>query len=207
MFGYCGNNPLISVDTTGTKNHYLTITGEPDSESDGYCIGFDAGIGGTSSCSPGDFGTTSGSEPSCYSSYVSDFGTTDCSTSSYYYYSNDYGYGYETVSQSLQRCADIANAAIPGNGHVVGTLKHTIFKNSVLDLGDSSLQTEVSFLNGKKVDYGTKGSIRFDVIQFDSNGMPICAWDFKTGSAWLTEARIRAMLETSGLNIPIFEIR
>lgn len=53
----------------------------------------------------------------------------------------------------------------------------------------------------------TKGSIRFDVVLLTENNIPICAWDFKTGSARLTEERIRTMLKKSGLDIPIIEIR
>lgn len=96
---------------------------------------------------------------------------------------------------------------MPGYGPVVGTFKHTAFSENVKALGDSSLLVEESYLGGKAVSRGTKGSIRFDVLLVSGNGTPICAWDFKTGIAKLTESRIQAMLEKSGLNIPIFEIR
>ena len=35
------------------------------------------------------------------------------------------------VAEQLQRCADDANKAISGTGHVAGSLKHTAFKNAV----------------------------------------------------------------------------
>ena len=211
MFAYCGNSPIIFYDTTGThrkKDPVMAIDlGDNGLDGDGTELCF-ASFGwgnGTTSCvgqecsyttSPGDYGSTGYSTSSSYCSVPSDI-----------YCSNDYNCGYSAVSQPLQNCADIANAAIPGNGPVVGTYKHTIFSRNVIGLGDSSLRTEVSFLNGIEMEYGTKGSIRFDVMQVDSNGVPICAWDYKTGTARLTEARIRDMLEKSGLSIPIFEIR
>lgn len=47
--------------------------------------------------------------------------------------------------------------------------------------------------------HGTKGSVRFDAVEYDSQGKPIRAWDFKTGSAYLTDARIGQMISKSGL--------
>jgi hypothetical protein len=111
--------------------------------------------------------------------------------------------GQPNVTSQLQDCANTANASVSGNGPVAGTKKHTVFANEVNNLGNSSLRTEVSYLNGQEVPYGTKGSIRFDVLQFDSSGTPVAAWDFKTGAATLTASRISQMQACSGLNIPI----
>jgi hypothetical protein len=44
-------------------------------------------------------------------------------------------------------------------------------------------------------------------IQVDADGKPVCAWDFKTGSATLTQSRISQMQEKSGLNISIQMIK
>ncbi len=112
-----------------------------------------------------------------------------------------------TIGQKLQGCANSANAAIPGSGSVVGTQKHSLFAEKVNGLGIGSIRTEVSYLNGAEVPYGTKGSVRFDVIQFNDFNQPIAAWDFKTGNATLTAARIAAMLTQSGLDIPIYMIK
>ena len=46
-------------------------------------------------------------------------------------------------------------------------------------------------------------SIRFDVALVDANEHPIYAWDFKTGSATLTAARIDQMQSRSGFYVPI----
>ena len=116
------------------------------------------------------------------------------------------GPSLDTTTQ-LQNCANFANANVSGSGPVAGTQKHTVFAQSVNELGRSDLFTEISYKNGIQVPYGTAGSIRFDVLQYNSSGTPIAAWDFKTGSAMLTDARIATMQEKSGLPIPIFFVR
>ena len=114
--------------------------------------------------------------------------------------------GSGNVTAQLQACADAANAQVSGTGAVAGTHKHTAFAAEVNKLGNPSLRTEVSFLNGEIRKYGTKGSIRFDVVLFNGD-TPIAAWDFKTGAAILTEARISQMVKQSGLPIPIYMIK
>ena len=103
------------------------------------------------------------------------------------------------IPSQLQTCADKANASVPGRGPRVGTQKHTIFAEEVNALGNDSLRTEVSYKNGVEVPYGTAGSTRFDVMQFDEFGNPLQAWDFKTGAALLTQQRIIVMQSLSGL--------
>ncbi|MGN1157133.1 MAG: hypothetical protein ACI4TK_13225 [Agathobacter sp.] len=58
-----------------------------------------------------------------------------------------------------------------------------------------------------EVTYGTKGSIRFDVVQVNADGSPVAAWDLKTGAAVLTESRIIQMVERSKQHIPICMIK
>ena len=103
------------------------------------------------------------------------------------------------ISSRLQACADKANASVYGRGPQVGTQKHTIFAEEVNALGNNSLRTEVSYKNGVEVPYGTAGSTRFDVMQFDEFGNPFRAWDFKTGAAILSPQRITNMQSLSGL--------
>ena len=111
------------------------------------------------------------------------------------------------VPTQLQNCANTANASVEGKGPVVGTQKHSQFAKEVNALGNSNLATEVSYKDGELVPYGTPGSIRFDVMQYDRSRNPIAAWDLKTGSATLSQARILRMQEASGLHIPIYEVR
>ncbi len=65
----------------------------------------------------------------------------------------------------------------------------------------------MSYKNEDCVKYGDKGSIRFDMVQYDLYGNPIRAWDFKTGSATLTTGRIATMQAKSGFSIPILMIK
>ena len=74
-------------------------------------------------------------------------------------------------------------------------------------IGNSSIRTEVSYLNGIEVNHGTKGSIHFDVVQYNANRTPVAAWDLKTGSAVLTEKMIEQMQAKSGLSIPIHMVK
>lgn len=140
-----------------------------------------------------------------------------CGMYAYQFYEqccNYYGWNFVTdikfnrdISSQLQHCANKANDSISGTGAVVGTQKHTMFAIEVNKLNNQQLKTEVSFLNGEIVPYGTKGSVRFDVVQFDSNNNPVMAWDFKTGAAVLNDERISEMQSKSGLNIPINMIK
>lgn len=54
-----------------------------------------------------------------------------------------------------------------------------------------TIRTEVSYLNGKIVPYGTKGSARIDAALYDSHGQLVHAYDLKTGGASLSTNQIR----------------
>jgi hypothetical protein len=94
-------------------------------------------------------------------------------------------------------------------GPVYGTRAHTAFAEEVNALGRSDLSTEVSYMNGRIVPYGTKGSVRLDVVE-GSPTAPTAVYDLKTGSATLTPDRInqiRANLPGGGTNVPVLEVR
>ena len=59
--------------------------------------------------------------------------------------------------------------------------------------------------------YGTKGSVRFDVIYFavdnDGNMRPLMAWDLKTGVSGFSPTRIAEMLLKAGIEIIIELLR
>lgn len=71
------------------------------------------------------------------------------------------------------------------------------------------LETEVSYLNGDIVSYGTRGSVRLDVVEGNPlSPKGIC--DLKTGSASPTPARIaqvQANLPKGYQDLPVLEIR
>ena len=194
MFAYCGNNPVTNVDYLG----YF-----------GICVLDDPMNVNRAFTTPGMFGGGGGSVADVSSSYHARQNVREYDRywrNSCYNPNMSWSTGSGNVATQLQTCANTANAQVSGTGAVAGTHKHTAFAAEVNKLGDSSLRTEVSYLNGQEVAYGTKGSIRFDVMLFNGD-TPIAAWDFKTGAAILTESRITQMLERSGLNIPIYMIK
>jgi hypothetical protein len=109
----------------------------------------------------------------------------------------------------LTSAAQRAHATVgPGRGPVHGTRVHSAFRNEVNALGNPNLHTEVSYLNGVEVPYGTPGSIRVDVVE-GLRSAPTAVYDLKTGSATLTPARIAEIQRhiPGGTNVPVIEIR
>jgi RHS repeat-associated protein len=94
---------------------------------------------------------------------------------------------------ALQAAADAAAAqAGNGSGAVYGTKVHTLFKAAVKDLGKSGfdVDAEVSYLNTKRVPYGTEGSVRADVI-LGNRAEPTMVYDLKTGTAKMTARQLK----------------
>ncbi|WP_337040316.1 RHS repeat domain-containing protein [Emticicia sp. 17c] len=67
-----------------------------------------------------------------------------------------------------------------------GTAAHTEFKKLVDSSGLKNVATEQSYLNGRPVKYGTKGSSRADVVLLNDDGTIKQVFDFKTGQAVLS---------------------
>ncbi|WP_428269623.1 hypothetical protein [Haliangium sp.] len=114
-----------------------------------------------------------------------------------------------TVDLLTAAAARARKAVGPGRGHMHGTRVHTAFKAEVDALGKSNLRTEVSYLYGKPVRYGKKGSVRLDVVEGPIDA-PTAVFDLKTGSARLTPTRIKQIrrhLPKGHRNIPVLEIR
>ncbi len=114
------------------------------------------------------------------------------------------------TADDLAGAASRASSTVgPGRGPVYGTNVHTAFADEVAALGRSDLFTEVSYLNGQVVPYGTRGAVRLDVV-VGSPSAPTAIWDLKTGSAALTQARIaqiQSHLPPAFQNIPVLEVR
>ena len=115
------------------------------------------------------------------------------------------------IESYLQTLVAQAKAAIQGTGRLIGTLQHSFITNNVRSLGNYYLRAEVSFLNGQVVHYGTAGSIRFDVVFGVKNAagefVPLMAWDYKSGAATLTQARISHMQKVANYYIPIILVK
>jgi RHS repeat-associated protein len=102
-----------------------------------------------------------------------------------------------------------AEAVGPGRGAVYGTRVHSAFASEIKALGRSDVFSEVSYLHGDVVPYGTPGSVRLDAI-VGTPGAPTAIYDLKTGSAVLTPSRIdqiRAQLPQGFQDIPVLELR
>ncbi len=95
------------------------------------------------------------------------------------------------------------------NGPVYGSKAHKTFADLAdgMKIGDNVIRTEVSYLNGKIVDYGTKGSARLDAGLYNSKNELIQAFDLKTGGAKLTSKQVEHIQNQTGKQIPVTEIR
>ena len=112
------------------------------------------------------------------------------------------------VGELLEGAASRAAATVgPGSGAVYGTRMHVAFRAEVEALGIPGLRTEVSYVNGVEVPYGTPGSVRIDVGHFDAAGQIQGVFDLKTGSATLTPARTQQIQQAVGSQVPVKEIR
>ncbi|MBE0447972.1 MAG: hypothetical protein IBX64_07740, partial [Actinobacteria bacterium] len=100
----------------------------------------------------------------------------------------------DNTIELLQKAANKADKAVPGSGPVAGTKKHTVFKQEVKKLDNPLLDTEVTYLNGKIENYGTKGGVRLDVVEYNPDGTIKAVYDLKTGGATLSPQRIDQIL-------------
>jgi hypothetical protein len=57
--------------------------------------------------------------------------------------------------------------------------------------GDRGLKTEISFIQGKQVPYGTKGSTRLDVLDVNAR----IVWDYKFGAKPMSKRQIERILQ------------
>jgi hypothetical protein len=116
-----------------------------------------------------------------------------------------------TPLEQLQGAASRAAQNVgDGNGPVYGTQVHSAFKAEVGSLGNANLGREVSYLNGEVVPYGTPGSVRLDVVEYDAGGNIKAVYDLETGSTSLTPARIqriRSQLPGGGAGVSFHEVR
>lgn len=120
------------------------------------------------------------------------------------------GVATPSAADDLQSAAARAEESVgPGRGPVYGTRVHTAFAEEVAALGRADVFTEVSYLNGQVVPYGTPGSVRLDAV-VGSPSAPTAIYDLKTGSATLTTARIaqiQSQLPAGFQNVPVVELR
>jgi len=119
--------------------------------------------------------------------------------------------GVRSAAELDQEAAQAVARAVAqvgeGRGAVYGTRLHSALR--VQADASPNLRSEVSYLNRREVEYGTKGSVRLDIIGY-KDGKPAVIYDLKSGSAKLTAARIariRAELPPAMRDLPIEELR
>ena len=86
---------------------------------------------------------------------------------------------------------------LTGTPREIGTLDHAYAKR-LLDryqrmFGDRGLVTERSFIGGLEVPYGSKGSVRLDVLDVNTGAV----WDYKFGTTPMSAAQ-RLKILTNG---------
>lgn len=94
-----------------------------------------------------------------------------------------------------------------GRGALYGTRVHSAFRAEVNALQLSNIRTEVSYMNGLQVPYGTAGSVRLDAVEFDVNGKILQIFDLKTGGATLTPQRIQQIQQQTMMPVPVNLLR
>jgi RHS repeat-associated protein len=105
----------------------------------------------------------------------------------------------------LQGAAEQAANNIPGLGPIRGTRVHSNFASRVHSWHLPDVDTEVSYLNGRRVPYGTRGSVRIDVGVGPAHNLTD-VYDLKTGGARLTTARINQLRTHVPGNWSIYEV-
>jgi len=115
----------------------------------------------------------------------------------------------------VQSMTDMAAARVDRDSYTAqgyGTAVHWTLKNDIEALFNPNLRSEVSVLKTREetgagigknsdVNYGTRGSIRIDVLENAGNNT-ICVYDIKTGKSSLSVPRMREIAQTVSLNFP-----
>ncbi|MCJ2110338.1 hypothetical protein MKK64_03825 [Methylobacterium sp. E-025] len=126
--------------------------------------------------------------------------------------------GNARIDAKTELLVDVVKEAISISGDVrvpaYGVRLHAATARLIRNLdipGIGRHGVEQSFSLGDSVGYGLEGSVRTDVVLRDgrTSSAPILAvWDFKTGNARLTPARVREIREGLGVgsDVPVIEI-
>lgn len=109
-----------------------------------------------------------------------------------------------TVQEETDR-ADAIVSARPGPmpPAIYGTYVHTALSRQIRALNDPNLVSELSAIKGRAADaaYGTRGSIRIDVLENVGDGT-VCIYDIKTGRSGLTARRAQEIVTNVYAHFP-----
>src|SRR5690554_2250671 len=118
-----------------------------------------------------------------------------------------------TIDKATGKLMDQASKALEalgkGSGPVYGTKAHTAFAKAVngMQIGNYTIRSEVSYLNGQIVKHGTKGSARIDAGLYNSKNELIHVFDLKTGGARLTTKQVQHIQGQVGRPVGVSELK
>jgi hypothetical protein len=115
----------------------------------------------------------------------------------------------DAVKKELEELAAVVAETVgEGKGRFYGTEVHSEFKKVIDALEMKDVFTEKSYLAGEAAKYGTKDSIRADLVVGPLKE-PMAVFDLKTGNASLSATRVRQIQSQlpGGRNVPVIEIR
>ena len=98
----------------------------------------------------------------------------------------------EVQSRLDATVARISNESSGLSPSQFGTAVHLDMQRQIQALKDPNFVAELSTLNGLPATYGTRGSVRVDILENVSIDK-VCVYDIKTGLGGLSELRIRSL--------------
>jgi hypothetical protein len=112
----------------------------------------------------------------------------------------------ETTEQLRKTLEKVVNARGEGYGPEYGKAIHTDFGNAVKSQNLSGIRVEHTY--PEEMPYGSKGTIRTDIVLRNEIGEVKAIYDVKTGKAYLDAARVRALrVKTkTGPGVPVIEM-
>jgi hypothetical protein len=117
----------------------------------------------------------------------------------------------ETTEKLVKVLENVVNSQPEGSGPRYGTKIHTDFGDAVRAenlRGIGSKGVERTYGPDPDSPYGSKDSIRTDVVLRNDIGDPIAIYDVKTGNARLGAGRVQELREKTGatLSVPVIEM-
>jgi hypothetical protein len=111
------------------------------------------------------------------------------------------------VDNAFKNTVQDSTATVNGT-KVHSTLSKSINKEVVKTGTGTTLVSEKSYKAGEAVDYGTKGSVRIDVVEKDGDNI-VALYDLKTGKSGLSNARVAKIRKefNIGSDVPVYEVR
>jgi hypothetical protein len=115
------------------------------------------------------------------------------------------------LAKTLSKTLDAVDRLPGTSAQNYGTEVHFVFAAAVRAqalFGKGNYEVEVSFDDEEVVPYGTKGSIRTDVILRNDAGEIIAIYDLKTGESGISSSRAAKLRAKAGVgpNVPVIEL-